>query len=609
MATKFISDLGELDLSKVNYSIQEENSRVNDQQFTKFMFPFETYATDEFLTNYGDYASYNSANLRNKISGYLLIENKCHEAILYIESIIGKKITCQIDYGLEEIPNFNKKLSELPLENFKVDDIHTFAKDICKLTYPYTNFNFPRIYTTQYPTTDEVWKNFDGYLNDLKKDGSEMRRNYIDGEGNIFNINIIHPCPHILYLLKKGFEDAGYKLSGDILTDPNLINKWVYSGTEAFTSKLQRRYGFDISSDMPDELYLETGPDDYCKYIRDITIVKPGIYKIAGLIKFFRARKMFSVYQLKLNGNIIWEINQKAKNTTEYLDINMNMDINVTEENSVLQFYCHKQYHDWVFKVADLSITSNVIEDISLPEEQSNVITNLNEINLKKTVPEMTFGEMVNILKNWFNYDLDPIDKTIVMNRIGDKEPTNIKNLQFLEVPEPKINLLNRKSYLLKVVDLDEGNLKNSMYYDADGALLNGTEKTDTKVININGYLMPIKAPKANGYITANCLKNSTDVLALVEYEGLLNGQNNATYSTGCDFPELFYNNWEKHLRLRVNGKEFNWTKNANIANFNDFTIKNYIFAYNNIHIVKSINKDKISEFKYRIEIITETIT
>src|SRR5690606_24034043 len=170
------------------------------------------------------------------------------------------------------------------------------------------------------------------------------------------------------------------------------------------------------------------------------------------------------------------------------------------------------------------------------------VITNRNEVNLKLAVPDITFGDLVRIVKNWFNYDVEIREKTVYMNLIAKEGTANVKDFTFMEVPQNMVSreLLNKKSFLLKFPDMDGGIKKDSMYYDIDGPKLNGTAKTDTTTININGYLMPLTLPKPGGYNTATVLKESSDILALVEYAGLLNGQNNATYSPGCDFPELF---------------------------------------------------------------------
>lgn len=604
MNTYFQSENGILDLSEVKFSIQENNSKVSDSLFTKFTLPFSKNMNEEFIKMFGDYLSFSSSGLINKISGQFFHENKSHEAVLYLQNIQGYNCGMQIDYGLEDVPNFNKKLSELPLEDFKVPDIHTYAKTIAEKKYPATNFNFPRIYTTKYPTTDEVWKNFDGYINDLKKDGTEMRRNYIDEEGQIFNTNIIHPCPHILYLLKTGFADAGYQLEGDILTDPVLQKKWVYSGTEYFIRLVQKRLGLSVLMSDYDSLAFSTAV-----FLKTINIPKKGKYKVIGYIRTSDKIKGTNVAAISFGDSVIYRLNKSGMYETKEF---FNIEINVTQENQPIIF---KLYDNLDQTYAEPIIKVDIIpEDLTIEPEYTSedlgVITNPNEINLKRAVPDMTFGTFVKTIKNWFNYDVDVQGKTVYMNRIADENTDEVQDLRFLKIPEHlvKRKLLNKKSYLLKFLDLDDNNKKDSMYYDIDGPRLNGEKKQDTNVIEINGYLMPLRLPKPQGYNTATVLKDSNSVVALVEYDGLKDGQNNATYSPGCDFPELFDSNWLKWLQQRINGQEYTWRKRCSIEDVSKINIKQLAYCYENIHVIKTINKDKISNTEYEIEITTETI-
>lgn len=608
MEIKIVTEFGEINLSNINISIQENNSKTSDQQFSKIMLPFEFYATPDFIEKFGDYVSYEASNLKNEIACYLLIENKVHDAKLYIQSIEGYKITAQVDYGFEELPNFDKKLSELPLEKFNVPDIHTYAKDICSKKWPVTNFNFPRIYTDKYSPDSEPWTTFDGYYNDLKPDGSEMRRNYIDDDGNIFNVNVIHPCPHPIYLLKTGFADAGHDLQGDILNDSNLMEKWVFSGTEYFSRLTQRRLGTIITvMDYIERKKLPWFDYPFGIYYREIEIPKPGKYQIIAAIRLetYRSGLGKSWIEIYLNGSLILRRESKSE-----FNFTFDSEINTTSENAKILIKGVRSFGDGdTEEFVHMDLFSKDLYDNEEPEGEDNgVITNLNKIDLTRAVPEITFGDFVNVIKNWFNYDIEIRNKTVFMNLIGDEEITDVKDYRAMEIPIPKRNLLNKKSFLLKFSELDEGYKKDSMFYDSSGPVLNGSEQKETTIIEINGYLMPLKLPKPGGYNTAVVAKDSADCVALVEYTGLHGMQNNATYSPGCDFPELFGNNWLKWLRQRINGQEYVWSTYCSIEWFSNFSIKNYIFCYNNIHLIKSLNKEKIAENIYRVETTTETV-
>ncbi|MEI7488746.1 MAG: hypothetical protein WCJ72_15335 [Chryseobacterium sp.] len=202
---------------------------------------------EEFKESFGDFESPESWELENSFEGPLLFENSISEAKLNIESSEGMYLIGQIDFGFEDLPNWDKKLSELSWEKFPVPDIHIYAKDICAKKYPETNFNFPRMFTAKYSPDDKMWDAFNGYYNDLDSAHNEMRRNYVDSSGNIFNQNIIHPCVHFLYILKKCFQDAGFSLKGDVLSDAMFQDAWVFSGTEYFNKISQFKSGFTVS--------------------------------------------------------------------------------------------------------------------------------------------------------------------------------------------------------------------------------------------------------------------------------------------------------------------------------------------------------------------------
>ena len=598
-----------LDLSKQKFSIQENNAKVSDSQFTKIIFPFSLPVSEEILNSIGDIINHAATDVETVIDCKLEHEGRVHDAKLEILGNEGLYAEAQIDYGFDELPNWTKKLSELPLENFSVPDIHTYAPTLLNKKYPEVNFNFPRIYNKKYDPTSEVWDAFDGFLNDMKPDMTEMRRNYIDGVGNIFNVNIIHPMPYILHVLKTGFRDAGFELKGHILTDADLLYRTIYSGTDYFTSKQQRRYNFNIKASQPDELLLENGPDDYAIYERHITIEKTGTYKIAGLIKFWKAKKMLSNYQILLNDQILWQKRTNSDRSDYMIDIPIDIDFNVNQENSVLTFFCFKQYHpDWDFQLADLLVTSAVLEDISNAElgEDSGFVTNRNEVNLKNAVPDMTFGDFVNKICNWFNYAMIPIEKTIYMNRLSLEKYFEPKDFRKYEAKRPKRVPKKNVSYLLKFPELDRK--VDSVFYDAQGFKLNGEEIADTKVIDIDGYALPVYMPKPNSHSTAVVQTDSTTMLQLVYYDGLTDGTNNAKNPAGCHFPELFYKNWENWLKRRLECYEYTWKFTIPIEEMANYSINDYIYCYDNIHLIKTLNKDKVSETTYEVEIITETI-
>lgn len=610
MEIKFFAGGKILDLSGKQISVAEKNSKVSDQMFTKYLFPFEIYMDEEFKRTFGDYSADDAFELEKIITGNLLFENVYHEAKLEILSSEGNYLTGQIDFGFEEVPNFDKMLKNLPLEKFKVDNIHTYAADISGKKYPQTNFNFPRMYYDKFSPEDKVWDAYNGFINDLNDTGTAMRENYIDDLGNVFNQNIIHPVPHILYLLKTGFSDAGYQLSGDILTDPLLAQQWVFSGTDYFSRKTQRRFGFNFTSANYDVLLLENGPDDYAEYHKYNSISEIGVYKIAGFVEFFKAKKMWAIYQIALNGVVVWSKTQGPDKQTVLERIPLNFDVNVTTPASVLEMYIYTQYHEdsWSHQISSLMVTSDVLVDEPTEEdgEDMGVITNLNEIDLTRAVPEITFGELVNRIRNFLNYDVDVRDRTIIMNRIGSSEPTNIKDFKKFEARIPRKNILNKKSFAIMMPRWENDEKADSIYYDSSGITINKEPGEMTTRIETNTYALPCYIAKPQGPNTAVVKSYDSSLLQLVKYDGKTGIQNNAKASPELTFPALFYTNWERWLRGRLRSVEYVWTYTYS-TDVEQVSIKDYIGCYQNIHIIKDRVKDYFGN-SVEVTITTETI-
>ncbi|UJF29920.1 hypothetical protein L0B70_00560 [Kaistella sp. 97-N-M2] len=598
MEIKFYSDEKVLDLTGQKITVQDSNSRMNDKMFSKYFFPFEIYMDEEFINSFGDYESDDSSDLEDTFEGILLFENKVHKAKLVLSDTEGKLITGQIDFGFEDLPNFDKKLSELPLEKFDVADIYVFAKNICAKKYPETNFNFPRMFTSKYSPDDELWSAFNGYYNDLTPDGSEMNRNSIDLEGNIFNANIIHPAPHVLYVLKTGFLDAGLTLQGEILDDPIFAQRWIFSGTEYFSRLTQLRTVLDVS---PQDYYY-SGPG-MTQYLKSMTVAKAGKYNLVGFMESKDWKG--EVGWISVNSSRVWVYNKTNFDLEKRF---FNIEITTTQDNILVEFY--------LLRGSVMGVSNNVIhaelinKDLADPGdyegEDNGVITNLNEIDLTKAVPNITFGDLINIFRNRFNYGIEIVDNTVLMYRIG-KDPENVKDFTRFEVSPANRNkkLLQKRSFVLRSTDLDDGP-QPSMYYDKEGPTLNKAEKEETIIIESNVVIVQTGVALPQGQNTAIIKKDTDDALQLVYYDGLTGVQNNAKNPAGAEYPELFYTHWEKWLRQRIIGKEFQWKFSCPADEF-DFLITDQIFCYKNIHNIKSWTKDLV-ENTYEVDIVTETI-
>ncbi|MEI7488747.1 MAG: hypothetical protein WCJ72_15340 [Chryseobacterium sp.] len=306
-----------------------------------------------------------------------------------------------------------------------------------------------------------------------------------------------------------------------------------------------------------------------------------------------------------MNGNDIWSHDQWYDQFTE-VNLPFSLEINVNHAN--LRFIVEGGISNFNenYDVIVYDLKSSSIVSAGPSSSDDAVVENANEIDLKKAVPDMKVGDLVNIARNWFSLGFTVYEKTVWIDRIGGREPSGIKKFEVSEIETPKINFLQKRSFLLKHTDIDGDNQLNSMFYDKSGATINKAALPETQEIEINGYPMPVEKIKTNSPLTASVKRDDSGCLALVFYNGLVGGENNAISKPQATFPDLFYSNWEKWLRQRVKGKEYNW-KFQIPADDLDVKISDYISCYNNIHIITSWTKD-LSESTYTIDITTETI-
>ena len=89
-----------LDLSKQKFSIQENNAKVSDSQFTKIIFPFSLPISEEILNSIGDIINHAATDVETVIDCKLEHEGRVHDAKLEILGNEGLYAEAQIDMDL-----------------------------------------------------------------------------------------------------------------------------------------------------------------------------------------------------------------------------------------------------------------------------------------------------------------------------------------------------------------------------------------------------------------------------------------------------------------------------------------------------------------------------
>jgi len=201
-----------------------------------------------------------------------------------------------------------------------------------------------------------------------------------------------------------------------------------------------------------------------------------------------------------------------------------------------------------------LSMNLNIVAQHS---EDGNVIEqviNPNIVDLKRAVPDVTFGELVKTIKNWKNYDMVIKGHKLYMNRIKIEERTHAKDFRSWEVREPKKTFLTKQSYLIKFPEMDDKAYQLPVIQVTDNSyqVLNAQEAskvTNVTEVQIGGYCLP--RIMYEGIYTAIARKSGEQTIGMIWYDGLHNGQNNAGFRKALT-PPLVAEYWKDWYKMRI---------------------------------------------------------
>lgn len=633
---KLIHSSFELDLSSFKISDTEENNWFSDSFFLKYSFPFEIDLDNDLDIAFGFISQYNSDNVETYFDLLYVHGDKIEKAVLEIESM-QDKLSCTLRFGFEQLPSFDKKLSELSLDNFNLPSgttIYNHAEIIISQTWPDVNYNFPQIHVDKYDTSDTIWENFGSILNN-RQSGAFLENTVDTTEDITYNRNIMQPLPYFLHILQRGMIDAGYTLSGKILTD-NLFKKaCIYADVDyyfrfnpqdliEYYCESENNYEnheevvtrtFEIINAFGEVLDTVVNPlVHYSKYFDTFNLPVNGKYKLNGTVKIYNTGYYKTSFFIKLNGIILTSrvnpVNSRLlighnKTFTNYpIDIEFNTNpaliVNEITFESTQRFTFGQH-------IADLSIYNIFITD-----EYGNpvpTIQNENKVNLKKAVPDITFGEFVKVIKNWFNYDLDIIDNLAVMNPIEDEiNYDNAEDLQFMEVKKPLIKFSQGNSFLLKFQDIESKDYKYETVFQNKDGILNSGYIIDDKTTTIEINALPLPLISRNSTRTAHAFESNDSKIYLVKYDGLYSDNNLAKPITEYLIPAVHVQYWKNWFLFRIFTQAFSWGFKAWDEQLQKIKAKTKIFAYNRFHIIKNINKTEIAPEQFTVEIETNTL-
>lgn len=623
MIIKLILSTLELDLSNYEFTLIEENNWLKDDTISRYTYPGEIELTIEQDEALGNITEQNLQSYQTLLDAKFYVLGEEHDAILEIQNCIGKRLTFQIRYGLEEFPNYNKQLSQLPLEKFDlVDSIYNYAKTIIFQTWPEVNFNFPQVINEILDTDSEQWQYFEGILN--KYVAPNFVQNEFDTNNNEqINRNIMLPMPYVLHVLKTGFEDAGFTLTGEILEDPEYKKATIYSLTDFYTRFSSESNVYTLK--LEDYTSISEGT---AIYSLNIPFPEPGRYKIAGNM-FLRSLYQgifspfggsFSVFiegrsKLSYNDSVVWQGESTFALSDTYrekvLSVDLNIDYTGNEGSLIFESSQYGLADD------DLLIMDITVTQLAKFDNNGNLIPTLVEpttIDLSKSVPDMNFGEFVTALTKKRNYGIDIIGKEIVINkkRVTNLDKSKAIDLTGFEVQYPQRNFNQAKTFLLKEFDFETDEYKSQeIYISNEGYELNSFIKNDdTEEIVINCIALPLKQ---FGVLTAHAFLDDNTKLQLVIYGGV-NAQVNNLSENPSDISLLnnYLDDYVDWFKFLLNNQNMNWVFEASYEALSDLKIRSIVYAYRQYHVIRRLSRQTFLTAKngiyFEVEIDTESL-
>ncbi|MEC7784623.1 MAG: hypothetical protein VYB38_14500 [Bacteroidota bacterium] len=615
MMLRVIHPLFKIDLQDKGITLIEENSWFIDKFFAKYTYPFDFEITDELDAALQHITKIERASLESVYDVIFLAEGKAHQAQLFIDNTIGRRVSPSISYGFEELPNWNKKLSELPLENFTPSPtIYDLAATYADLTWPTVNFCFPQVIPPdgKYDTDTDQWAYFEGFINN--RVGSAFLQNEYDTENDVqINRNVMQPMPFLLYVLREGFADAGYELAGDILEDPELQKAFITCLSDYYTTITNEPINVQMNADEYDELREELGY--YYKYRKYGTyqkiqqITEPGKYTVTGNI-IMRSFGNDTVAKLEFDGIELFIAQRSPRGyLEEYYTINETIEVFYGETGelkfSADQFYASIVDGETILDALILDLSISKVTSYNASNEAQPTLLTPEEVKLNRCVPDITFGELFTAIRNYRNYDLRIVGDQAVVNKIETELKTRPKvNLKSFEIREPRITNNQDKTYLLKFQEIDNDLFDNTaVYVDRLGsATQNYSKQPDTTEIIIN--LAPMPNNSLKGISTAQMISNDKSKLQLGLYGGLIDGKNTAANPQALGLANSYENYYRNWLNFRLNTRTVEWTFKCTPEVSREITAYSEVQAYNSRFIPERVAKRVIS--KEEIEITVE---
>ena len=586
----FYGDNFELDLTETKISLVEENPLFYNYFVKNYSWPFTKKVSDDVSRKLGFIDIENSADYETKYFGKLLIDNDFEDAYLLIVDIEDNILQGTIYYGKTSIALLDTDLSALPFPVIETTDLLTHAASVAQKQYPEVDYNFPMVIDPDFSSNNK-YEAFDGVINNYTA-GNYIANSIdtIESEDVAVNRNVMVPFPYVFAILKTAFDSVGIKMSGSFVSDKVNEKLLLYTDKylEKFLSALPEGFSFNNVSETftSDNVVVANHSVNY-------DISQTGSYTINTFLNFpadidvltcvitYKGNEIFR----SLSNNVDKDTILNVEDAADFGNLNIALQLRRYTDNPSNRIGSVKAYNYFGF---------------SFEDGELNIFPNT--FSLSQIMPDLTFGEFLNKLKNWLNLEIIFGESEVTINYVESKflEITFKDETEF-EVVKPKRTPNQNK--LFKLITSND-----SIYIGKSGVVTNisGYRDEDITDIDMGLDVMPIKAKDT--LFTAYKEEEHNDFKILM-YNGLQDGLPTAVSSfadRSFSLEEVINRNWAKWLFFRLNSETYKDKFKVHVLE--PFNVNFGRLKYNRKHIYRSIKKQRVAENYWQIEVESETL-